>query len=146
MWKVILATIVIFGTGVVTGGLLVSHSLGSPARPALNQPRPAQALSPGGVRTDFLRRAGRELDLTPEQREQVDQILKASQERSRQIMEPVAPAIRKELQRTKDKFREVLTPEQKAKFDGLLKRQHQREAPRTGAPDRSSPFSPANAP
>jgi hypothetical protein len=126
-WKVILATMVIFGTGVVTGGLLVRHAEGMrvprPARnPMVN--RPAQPVSAGGMRLDFLRRAGRELELTPEQHERVDKILKESQERTKKVM---APYVREELQRTKEEFREALTPEQRPRFDQLLKQQQQQQ-------------------
>jgi len=107
-WKVIVATIVIFVTGAVTGALIVGHSI---------HPRPG----PGGVRLEFLRRMERDLDLTKEQREKTDKILKESQEQTRRIMEPVAPALHAELQRTKEEFRQVLTPAQQARFDQLLK-------------------------
>ncbi len=140
-WKVILATMVIFAAGVVTGGML-SWKLQHAYLPYLPQrPRPAmdrrvQPPSPGGARLEFLRRAQRDLNLTPEQRERIDAILKESQERNRQLMEPVAPQIRLELQRTKEEFRQVLTPEQRARFDELIrKQQHPREQHRpTGAP------------
>jgi len=126
-WKVILATMVIFGAGVVTGGLLVRYSDGihaprAPRGAAVN--RPGQPFSAGGMRLDFLRRAGRELNLTPEQRERLDQIIKESQERTRKV---TAPFLREELQRTRAQFRELLTPEQRPRFDELLKQQqHQR--------------------
>ena len=124
-WKVILATVVIFGAGVITGGLLVRHSnraLAHSLRPAPDTTRATPTFSPSGMRLEFLRRAERELNLTPEQREQVDKIIKESQERTRKIMEPVTPEMRAELRRTKEQFREVLTPEQQARFDALVKR------------------------
>jgi hypothetical protein len=125
-WKVILATMVIFAAGVVTGGFLVRHIQGPdggsrPRSPASS--RVAQPVSAGGMRFEFLRRIQRDLDLTPEQRERVDKILKESQERARKIMEPVAPEMRLEIQRTKQEFREVLTADQQARFDQLLKHQ-----------------------
>src|SRR5262249_42076634 len=74
-WKVILATIVIFGTGVVTGGLLVRQTtlslLPHPA-PSMTATRQFPPGSVGGVRLEFLRRAERELNLTFDQREQID--------------------------------------------------------------------------
>ena len=129
-WKVILATMLIFGTGVVTGGLLVRHSERTapahPQRPAAKRPQPPA--SPGGMRLEFLRRIQRELVLTHDQQEQVDRVLKESQERSRKIMEPVAPDLRREVQRTKEEFRKVLTPEQQGRFDELLKQQQRPKA------------------
>jgi len=76
------------------------------------------------MRFEFLRRAQRELDLTPEQREQIDKLLKDSQERTRKIMEPIAPEFHAELQRAKEEFRAVLTPDQQKRFDDLVKSQH----------------------
>jgi hypothetical protein len=130
-WKVIFATVVIFGAGVVTGGLLVKYSVvQNPPRPRSQNNRPIQTISAGGIRIEFLRRVERDLNLTSGQREQVDKILAASQERSKKIMEPVTPKIREELQQTREQFRGILNPEQKIRFDELLKQQqqqHQRE-------------------
>jgi Spy/CpxP family protein refolding chaperone len=113
---VILATLVLFGAGVVTGGLLVQHSF--QARLARPHPQSAsRTISPsaGGMRYEFLRRLGRDLDLTSEQREQIDKILSQSQEQTRKVF-------RDEFQKTKAAFRDVLTPAQQAKFDDLIKR------------------------
>jgi Spy/CpxP family protein refolding chaperone len=121
---------VIFGTGVVTGGLLVRHA--SPAAPSRSVPaaqRPPQNFSPGGMRIELLRRMERDLDLTPQQRAQVDKLLKESQERTRKIMEPVAPQMVAELQQAREQFRAVLTPGQQARFDQLLKQQHPKNRP-----------------
>ncbi|HEY5910416.1 MAG TPA: hypothetical protein VJA21_07405 [Verrucomicrobiae bacterium] len=119
-WKAILAALVIFGAGGLTGGVL---SWRIREANVLQRPhRASQPGSPGGWRLEFLRRAQRELDLSPEQRERVDKILKESQERSRMIMEPISPQIRAEMQRTKDEFRSVLTPQQQKRFDELLKK------------------------
>jgi Spy/CpxP family protein refolding chaperone len=123
-WKVILATMVIFGAGVVTGGLLVRHT-SSPSHPPRGQAasRPLPPMSPSGLKMEVLRRVERDLDLTPEQRSQVDRIISASQERTKKLMEPVAPQIHAELQETKEAVRAVLTPEQRIRFDELLKQQ-----------------------
>ena len=125
-WKVIFATVIIFGAGVVTGGLLVKYSIQTPLRPQHPVNR-VQPISAGGLRIEFLRRVERDLNLTPDQREQVDKILVASQERSKKIMEPVTPKIREELQQTREQFRAVLNPEQKIRFDESLKQQQQQQ-------------------
>ncbi len=129
---------VIFGTGVVTGGLLVRHSelgrIQRVQRPA-SPTRPVVAPTPGVVRLEFLRRVQRELDLSPEQRERIDKLLKESQERSKKIMEPVAPDLRQEFQRTKAEFREVLRPDQRERFEEMLKHpQRPRDQRRPPAP------------
>jgi hypothetical protein len=128
-WKLILATMVIFGTGVVTGGLLVRHAdHGRDRRPqrAANSVRSAQPTAPGVMRFEFLRRMERDLDLAPAQRGPIDKILQEGQERMKKLMETVEPRRRDELKKTIDEFRGVLTPEQQKRFDELLKLQQQR--------------------
>jgi len=128
-WKVILATMVIFGTGVVTGGLLVQHArLGGVRHPqrasgAVHATQPSPA---GVMRIEFLRRMERELDLAPAQREPIDKILKDGQERTKKLMDTVEPRRREEFKRTIEEFRAVLTPEQRSRFDGVVKQQQQR--------------------
>jgi Spy/CpxP family protein refolding chaperone len=124
-WKVIFATVIIFGAGVVTGGLLVKYSAPTPSHPQHAQVNRVQPISAGGIRIEFLRRVERDLNLTSGQREQIDKILTASQERSKKLMEPITPKIREELQQTREQFRAVLNPEQKTRFDELLKQQQQ---------------------
>lgn len=130
-WKVIFATVVIFGAGVVTGGLLVKYSVPTPSRPQHGQSnRAVQPISAGGIRIEFLRRVERELTLTADQKEQIDKIIAASQERSKKLMEPIQPKIREELQQTREQFRAVLNPEQKIRYDELLKQQQQQQRQR----------------
>ena len=124
-WKVIFATVVIFGAGVLTGGLLVKYSVQTPSRPQHPQGNRVQPISAGGLRIEFLRRVERDLNLSPDQKEQIDKIFSASQERSKKLMEPIQPKIHEELQQTREQFRAVLNPEQKMRFDELLKQQQQ---------------------
>ena len=134
---------VIFGTGVVTGGLLVHHvQHGRDRRPPrpVNAVRPAQPSSPGVMRFEFLRRMERELDLTPQQREPIDRILQEGQERMKKLMETVEPRRREELKKTIEEFRAVLTPEQGKRFDDLQKLQQQRSREQhKAAPPREHP-------
>lgn len=138
-WKVILATIVIFGAGVITGAFVVQFAPGANGfRHQRFGSRSFEAGSPGGMRFEFLRRMQRDLNLTAEQREHIDKILKQSQERTRKLMEPVAPQLHQEIQRAKAEFREALTPEQQTTFDQLLKQQqHFKEQRRFGHPEPS---------
>ena len=85
---------------------------------------------------DFLRKMQRELDLKPDQRQRIDKLFKESQERTKKLMEPIAPELHAEVQRTKDAFREELTPEQRARFDELLKQQQRPKEPRRPGPPR----------
>ena len=129
-WKVIFATVVIFGAGVVTGALVVKYAAQTPVhapRPGGNRVSP---ISAGGIRIEFLRRVERDLNLTVAQREQIDKIITAAQERSKKLMEPIQPKIREELQETREQFRAVLNPEQKIRFDELLKQQQQQQRQR----------------
>jgi Spy/CpxP family protein refolding chaperone len=127
-WKVILATMVIFGTGVVTGGLLVrqaDHGRDHRSQHAGAGIHLAQAGPAGVMRIEFLRRMERELELTPAQREPIDLILKNGQERMKKLMETVEPGRREEFKKTVEEFRAVLTPEQRTRFDELVKQQQQ---------------------
>jgi len=140
----------IFGTGVVTGGLLVRNSARLPVPPQRNLTgiRPPSALSPAGMKIDFLRRMERDLNLTMAQRERIDKILGESQERTRKLMEPVSPQLREEFQQTKEQFRGVLTAEQRQAFDAMLKQQqrpNQRRSPNRTS-DGPSPLAPAGKP
>lgn len=132
-WKVILATVVIFGAGVITGALAVRQTptLNAPVRQRPPVPNRSGIISAAGdLRLEFLRRAQRELDLSPDQRERIDKIIKDSQERTRKLMEPVAPELHAELQQTKEQFLQVLSPDQRTRFDKLVKRQQRPHEPR----------------
>lgn len=141
-WKVILATLVIFVAGVVTGTVLVLFSgrtlITGPRNGSQRQFQP----TPGGMRLEFLHRVQRDLDLTPDQRERIDKILKESQDRTRKMMAPVLPALRLEFQRTKEEFRDVLTPEQRQRFDKMFRHpQRPHEQRKSGPPHESLPGS-----
>jgi len=127
-WKVILATMVIFGTGVITGGLLVRETqvIKRPkqVRPATtNHPPAVQNVTPSQMqRLEFLVRANNELDLTPEQRERIERVIREGQERTRELWESISPDVRKELQLVRERIKAELTPEQRRRFDELLRR------------------------
>jgi len=125
-WKVILATMVIFGCGVVTGALLMKTELppaGAPAEPAQhpstssNQPPPLAQIQ----RPEFLRRMQKQLELTASQRDEIAKIMKASQERNRPLWDQIAPQMREEVKRVREEIRQALTPDQQKKFDEMLK-------------------------
>jgi Spy/CpxP family protein refolding chaperone len=131
---------VIFGAGVITGALVLRLSSSPSPLERQRAGHPGETGSPGGMRFEFLRRTQRELNLTAEQRERVDKILKQSQERTRKLMEPMTPQLHQELQRAKAEFREVLTSEQQTHFDELLKQQ-QRFREQHRWPNKSEPVS-----
>ncbi len=133
---------VIFGTGVVTGGLLVNFAQRGQGRHPQRSgavARPQQPVSPGVMRIEFLRRVERDLALTPAQREPVDKVLREGQERMKKLMETVEPRRREEYKRTVEEFRAVLTPEQRKRLDALLKQQQQRAREQRKAAPREHP-------
>ena len=131
-WKVILATLVIFVAGMVTGGLATKRL----------QPEPAATKAPASLqRFDLLRRMEKRLDLTPLQQERIGQIVHESQERSKKAWEQVRPIIRDEFQRVQDRIREELSPEQAKKFETLLteSRDRRRKESPTGRGEHNKP-------
>ena len=134
---------VIFGMGVVTGGLMVRHvDHGRDRRPqhSTGVARAGQPTAAGVMRIEFLRRMERDLDLTPEQRAPIDKVLQEGQERMKKLMDTVEPRRREEFKKTMEEFRAVLTPEQQRRFDELVKQQQQRtREQRKAAPPRERP-------
>jgi len=157
-WKIILATVVIFGAGVFTGGFLVndiqhqhsrnSHHSETPATNSFsitlsnlvsttNQPAGRQRL-PEILNKQFLQRLDEELHLVPDQREAIQKIITDSQN-----------LMRKTVQDARLEIREQLTTEQRAQFDDLVKRpalhrtQNSTNTPPNLAATNSLPVAPA---
>lgn len=150
-WKIILATIVIYGAGVMTGGLLVHHiDHGHPKGPKRTDTPGTAAVATSGSPTNanttagngtnnpsltvtrhlpdvmnkqFLQRLDAELHLTPEQREAIQKIITDSQN-----------LMHKTVQDARLEIREQLTPEQRSLFDELVKRPPHRPPNATNAP------------
>ncbi|HEX5399844.1 MAG TPA: hypothetical protein VFY06_12445, partial [Verrucomicrobiae bacterium] len=128
-WKVILATIVIYGAGVMSGGLLVNHIVRShprfthrPEGPGFFEGPPFQTNGPGrpmfrGPRQPemlnrlFLQQLDERLHLTTDQRDAIQKIMADGQN-----------LMRKTMQDTRLEIREQLTPDQQSQFDELVKR------------------------
>jgi uncharacterized membrane protein len=141
-WKIILAVVVIFGAGVLTGGLLVNYveqshpkdiqrlpDEGNPQPEANNrdhdQPRPQDLPKPRPpemLGKQFVQQLDKTLRLTPEQRAAVVKIVADGQERNREIWTNVAPQMHKMLQDVRQQIREQLTPEQTKQFEEMVKR------------------------
>ena len=141
-WKPILAALVIFAAGVVTGGLTVGlrrQPVGprwATSSPDLPRPWLTQRLA--AQQGDLFRRMEKHLELTPEQRQRLEAIVRESQERIRALADDLAPQTRGELRRMREKIREELTPEQRRKFEKLDEGLRQREGgPKRG--ERSPP-------
>jgi Spy/CpxP family protein refolding chaperone len=132
-WKVILATMVIFACGVMTGAML-TRTITPRAEPApalAAQPTPARMSAPPLFqmqRTNFLKVLDKQLDLSAAQREQIGKIMKASQERTQPLWNQIAPQMSEEIKSVREEIRGVLTPEQRKKFVELLRRNRKPEA------------------
>lgn len=116
-WKVILAACVIFTAGVVTGGLAVKLNVRPPPHPTKSN----QGTWSSRPRGDVVDRMQRELDLTPAQRTQIEQILRESRERTKQLWESIAPRAQAEHRKVCDDIREILTTDQRPKYDEVFK-------------------------
>lgn len=156
-WNIIFATLVIFTAGIFTGALLVitserAHNCRPPAAPVPTQaqpetPPPSPAASsptqrltlPFGINPkhktskDFLDRLDTELKLTPEQHTQVEKIITDGQQHAAQIWSTVAPQIREEVRTAREQIRATLTPEQRVRFEELMK-MRPAKTPETAAP------------
>ncbi len=157
-WKVIptivIATVLIFGAGVFTGGFLVnsvkpSHAkknkeaaltngaaVALPATPSNISGQPASKFQrlPEILSKEFLQRLDSELKLSSEQHDAVQKIISAGQGQMKQAMN----AARLEI-------REVLTPEQQKQFDTQLKRPPRKPGLGTISTN-AAPSVPTNAP
>ena len=145
-WKIVLASLLIFAAGVLTGRLTVGASFRTPrahavARTTPGSPRAGSTNFPGtnvatGIlrggtnrlsgaphavqRLEAFRRASRQLDLDPAHRARVDGLVAESTERLRVLWSPVAPLLQQEVKDLRKRIAEELTPEQRERFDALL--------------------------
>lgn len=142
-WKVILATVVIFGAGVVTGGLLVNYVHNS--KPAKAQHKTAEVRTstanqagrsaeatklrvPEMLSHQFLQRLDDGLHLTPAQHEAIQKSISDGQN-----------TIRKVVQDSRLEIRDVLSLEQQKQFDELVKRPFRKANFNTNAPSALTP-------
>ena len=121
-WKVILATLVIFIAGLVTGAIGTAK-LAKPPRPAASPQQPPQ---PWILREQFRFELDRRLDLTPRQSERIERVIRDGQERVREIWSLVGPEIQEELQAVREEIRRELTPEQRRRFEQLMRERRPR--------------------
>lgn len=77
----------------------------------------------------FLTRLERELNLTADQSRRIDEILVQSRLESDALRLEMLPRVREHMWQTRERIREVLGPEQQARFDELQRR-HGRRAER----------------
>ena len=142
-WKVILATMVIFACGVITGAMVTrTVSIKTEDHPVATTNAAPTRMAAGPVwqmqRAEFFKRLDKELDLSVEQHDQIGKILKASQERTQPIWVQIAPQMNAELKRVREEIRGALTPEQRKKFVEMMKPKRNPNAapPGNGSPSR----------
>lgn len=111
---VVLATLVIFAAGVMTGGVLVKKT--NPEQPRNQQPA---AYFPG--RFDQVRRAINDVELKPDQRLKVDQIIRNSQEEIADYFLILAPDFQTVFTRMRESIHAQLDSEQRRRFEELMK-------------------------
>jgi hypothetical protein len=169
-WKIILAAVVIFCAGVITGSLLINQVPGKKpgdAAPVATEPNPrppGDKREPGGrpevplprlaerLSKEFVRRLDRELRLTLAQSNHIAAIVAEGQECNRVLWTNVAPHMRKVMQEVNQQIRAELTPEQLIQFEVLMKQHPPRRPPPTNGPPRLAeatnlpPAAPTNPP
>lgn len=70
----------------------------------------------------FLERLERQLDLTGEQKRRVAEIIEESHLEARHLHEEILPRVEAQLEQTRQRIMEVLTPEQQARFEEFHRR------------------------
>lgn len=122
--KLIIATAVIFGAGVVVGTLVQTRR--SAAAHQVEMDRRGAVPLALWQRFETLRRAIRQLDLPPDQRARVEGIIQEGHARFQKLWEPMAPVARAELEQLKTRIAMELGPDRQARFEELLRQRMQR--------------------
>ncbi len=127
----VLAALVIFASGVVTGGLTVRLSRQLNLRQAVGQRGPVNQrppLPPGnGVPRheaqvqDLVRRMEDTLELSSDQRDRIQTLVLDSQRRMQKLFQEMAPRTREEFHALRVRIRLELEPWQRLEFDRLTR-------------------------
>jgi Spy/CpxP family protein refolding chaperone len=116
-WKAIAAALALFVAGVLCGVMteqLVAHHNNR------RKPITPDLVGPLGQRVAMMRRLENRLDLTPEQRTRIEVLIRESQQRLRDMWDPIAPRAEEELRHLHHGIELELTPPQRAQFKTLL--------------------------
>ncbi|HXT41368.1 MAG TPA: hypothetical protein VN887_15265 [Candidatus Angelobacter sp.] len=140
-WKPILAALVIFAAGVVTGGLTVTlrepRQKGSKnSQVRIKQPVP---MPREGQLRELSRRMQSELELRSEQWERIETIIRESQERMKTLREEVGQKTAEEFREMRQKIRGELSPEQRKKFVEIMRQHDERNKRNDNNSTRLSP-------
>jgi len=124
-FRVILATLVIFATGAVSGYLVANRKGSRTPAPTENASMLAGTNAPAewNKRRDEMRASlQEEIKATDEQMAKVDEILAASRKRTREIWQTIKVPLEAEVNRVKEEIGGVLDKEQAAKYEEIMKR------------------------
>ena len=113
----------LFLLGILIGGMAI-HLHYARQFPPLGMHGPGRG--PGGSMRSFSGRLERLLDLTDEQKRLIDEIVAQSRTQAEAFHEEMLPRVREHMQRTHESILEVLTPEQRERFEELRSRHHGR--------------------
>ncbi len=108
-WQVRFAALIIFAIGFVAGGL------------AMNFYRDQRSPSQFGPMRGGFSRVIEQLNLTPEQKTEVEKILEDTRTQLMEIRKESGPKFREVRKQTDERLRAVLTPEQWEQFQQIMK-------------------------
>ncbi|HET8675265.1 MAG TPA: hypothetical protein VFO63_05725 [Blastocatellia bacterium] len=124
-WQVRFAALIIFAIGFAAGGL------------AVNFYRDQRGPSRGGSMRGEFSRVIEQLNLTPEQKTEVEKILEETRTQLMEIRKESGPKFRDVRKQTDERLRAVLTPEQWEQFQQIMKEsRHRRRGRENGRPGR----------
>ena len=139
--RVILATIVIFGAGAMSGYFIgKSHGIQSvidSPRTATGTNNPAPPMEKG--RRSMLDRMQRDLSLSDSQRDAIKEIFAKSSDRSKELWKVIKEPMDAEVKRVHEEIKAVLTPEQAVKFEELSKRHGPQRSKPEDNPEEAKP-------
>jgi Spy/CpxP family protein refolding chaperone len=134
-WKAILGVLAIFVLGIIAGGLITHRIYQKRIRAFLR----GQGAVPAEL---IVRQMSSQLNLTADQRAQVVPIINDTRQRIQRIRVQAEPQVREAFQETERRVRELLTPEQCAKFDKIVAEHKARWPKVTLSPETEKPARP----
>lgn len=118
-WKLWSGVVAVFIVGAIVGGLSAT---------ALIRGHYLQVMRSGpprGVHKPIAERLTADLSLTPDQRAAVEGIVRDFEPRFREFEQQARTGIRAVMTEMEGKIREILTPEQQAKYDAGIEKMHE---------------------
>ena len=128
-WTALALLLLAFVAGAL-GGVAADRLLGTPPGDAATGPPPRAGSLRPGARPGAIFPAGvqlaRELDLSTEQRRRIQVILAQERMKADSVMRAVRPLLQARYDSSLQAVREVLTPEQRERFDQLREERRER--------------------